>query len=69
MPQALARVAELQDAIKRIDIALEEARLVWLRSTPTEFIDAVYTRGRERLEAMKVALQGEIAVVRMGALL
>lgn len=65
----LARIAELQAATGRIDVALENARLTWLRSAPTDEMDKAYEAGVERLAAIRQALEGEIAAVRLGALL
>lgn len=69
LTDSLARVAELQDAIRRIDAARDEAGVHWLVSTPSHELDSAYEAGSERLEAMRAALQGELAVVRMRALL
>jgi hypothetical protein len=69
LTDSLARVAELQDAMRRIDAALDEAGMTWLVATPTDELDNAYDAGREQLETMRAALQGELAVVRMGALL
>lgn len=66
---ALARIAELQALIARIDIALDVARAAWLRSVPTDRIDAVYAEGVEEFEATRMAAQVEIANLRMAALL
>ncbi|GAA2082258.1 hypothetical protein GCM10009840_17970 [Pseudolysinimonas kribbensis] len=68
LSEALARVVELQAALARIDAALDDAGMVWLAtSVPGDSLDVAYTSGRERLEAMRAALQGELALVRMGA--
>ncbi|MCU1508399.1 MAG: hypothetical protein JWQ12_664 [Glaciihabitans sp.] len=68
LTEALARVADLQEATRRIDAALDEARLTWLQSTPTDELDDIYERGIACLESLKGAIQGELVVVRMGAL-
>jgi hypothetical protein len=66
---ALARVAEIQDAIRQVEAMEQTARELWLRTTPGDDIDRDYKTCRARLDAIKQALQGELAAVRMGALL
>jgi hypothetical protein len=66
---ALARIAEINEEIKRIDNALDNAQLTWLRSVQSLALDQTYQDGCQQLETLKTALHGEVAVVRMKALL
>lgn len=69
LDSALARVAELQHDIHRIDEMEVAAHIAWLRSTPTDRNDKHYEAHVEMLAAAKTARQCELASVRMGALL
>lgn len=69
LTDALGRVAEIQDAIRKVEAKEQTARELWLRTTPGDDIDAAYEVCRDTLGAIKARLQGELVTVRMGALL
>jgi hypothetical protein len=69
LSNALARVAEIQEAIRKVESMERSALELWLRTTPGDEIDGAYRVCRDNLEAIKAGLQGELVTVRMGALL
>ena len=67
---ALARVAEIQDAIRQVEAKEQTTLELWLRSDPRDdSIGDAYTKCQDTLANIKTHLQGELAIVRIGALL
>lgn len=69
LSDALARVVEIQDAIRQVEEREHAALELWLRTTPGGYVDAAYEECRATLETIKAGMQGELAILRMGALL
>lgn len=70
MSNALARIAEIQDAIRQVEVKEQTALEMWLRSDPgDDSLDDAYTKCQDTLANIKTHLQGELAVVRIEALL
>ncbi len=69
MSDALALVAEVQDAIRLVDENAQLARALWLRTAPSDNLDKAYESCVDTLDSTRDYLRGQLVIARMGALL